>query len=124
MTLAASRVAEGQHILTPLYELPLQQPAQLGTDLQRKPPAVERLQRLLHRQARLTQKPLDPFLMTQLPLALHDLLEVLLVAERLAAGHLRQVLIAGQHPGKMQLPQTLRQGLVHPAASCTCRSSS
>jgi transposase len=72
-----------------------------------KPPAVERLKGLLHRQARLTQKPLDPFLMTQLPLALHDLLEVLLVAERLAAGHLRKILIAGQHPGKVQLPQTL-----------------
>jgi hypothetical protein len=122
VTLAASRVAESQHILTSLYEIPLQKPTQLGTDLHGKPPAVERLKGLLHRQARLGQKPLDPFLMTQLPLALNDLLEILFIGERLAAGHLRQVLIAGQHPGKVQLPQTLRQGLVHPAASCTWRS--
>src|ERR1044071_722098 len=103
MTFPRSRIPEDQDVLFPAQKAAVQQRPELPGRFRRQPLQIEIRKRLLQRQRRIFEEPLDPGFPPLLAFPRDYLEQVLLIAQRLAFRTPRRVFIALPHRRQVQI---------------------
>src|SRR5579871_4854842 len=119
--LAAAGISKNQNIVRSLQEAAIEQGAHLPCGLWRKTLGVERFQRFLQRELRLSKHLGDTVLLAVLALPLDQFVKIPLVAERFALRLPGHFFVALPDGGQVQILQALcKLGFhIHGAAHCT-----
>lgn len=94
MRLAAAWITKGQHVLCAIYKRTFEQDIDMSIHRMRKTLPVERVHRFLQWKLRLPHQTDYAVLPSNLPFTLHDLEQIVLVAQFLTPGFFRLLLVA------------------------------